>query len=142
MRSQNRMRMSLKSNRRIGALNSRRLRQKFHCSVTAFFANGSSRSCLCTRIVAAESKIEMMRAMRTPGTTPKRSINMPPKIGAIIIGRRLIIICIPTPIERRFAARVAPTRENVAGSEKHVHERKRNIPAMTAPQCGINSTRA
>ena len=41
-------------------------------------------------IVPAESKIEMIKPMRTPGTTPKRSINIPPKNGAIIMGKRLI----------------------------------------------------
>ena len=36
------------------------------------------------------------------------------------------------PIEWRFASSAAPTRENVAGNEKQLHERKKNIPTMTA----------
>ncbi len=80
--------------------------------------------------------------MRTPLMIPKRSINIPPKIGAIMIGSRLITDWTPMPIEWRFAARLAPTKEKVAGSEKQVQDRKRNIPAMTAPQCGMSRTSA
>ena len=86
--------------------------------------------------------MEMRSAMRTPGMTPKRSIKIPPKMGAIIIGNRLMTDCTPMPIEWRFASSVAPTSEKVAGNEKQVQERKRNIPAMTADQCGMRSTRA
>ena len=34
------------------------------------------------------------------------------------------------------------TSEKVAGNEKQLQERKRNIPTMTAPQCGTRSTSA
>ncbi len=80
--------------------------------------------------------------MRTPPIIPKRSISIPPKTGAIIIGSRLITDWTPMPMEWRLAASVAPTSEKVAGSEKHVQERNRNIPAITAPQCGMNRTSA
>jgi hypothetical protein len=39
--------------------------------------------------VAAERKIEMISPIRTPPMIPKRSINIPPKMGAIMIGNRL-----------------------------------------------------
>ena len=91
-------------------------------------------------MVTVERKIEITSAIRTPPMIPKRSINIPPKIGAIIIGSRLITDWTPTPIEWRFASSAAPTRENVAGREKQVQDRNRNIPAITAPQWGMSRT--
>jgi hypothetical protein len=78
--------------------------------------------------------------MRTPGMMPNRSIRIPPKKGAIMIGNRLITDWTPTPMEWRFASSAAPIKENVAGKEKQVQDRKRNIPAITAAQCGTSRT--
>src|SRR6266446_1284876 len=141
IRSQNRIRMSLKSSRRIGELNSRKLCQKFRCSF-AVSSFGSSRRSRCTKIVAPERTIEITSAMRTPPITPNRSINTPPKNGAIMIGNRLITAWTPMPIEWRFASSAAATSENVAGNEKQLHDKNRNIPAITAAQCGIKRTSA
>src|SRR5207253_9580950 len=82
--------MSLKSSRRIGELNSRKLCQKFQGSSGADFSFGSLRNCRCTRIVAPERTIEITSAIRTPQITPKRSINNAPKNGELMIGNRLI----------------------------------------------------
>ncbi len=98
MRSQKRIRMSLRSKRRIGALNSRRLRQNFQRSATTAFSFGSSRNSRCTKIVAVESKIDIVNPKRTPGMTPKRSIKIPPTIGATMIGTRRMTIWMPIPI--------------------------------------------
>src|SRR6266850_647967 len=131
MRSQNRIRMSLKSSRRIGELNSRKLCQRVQCSSGAFSSFGSSRICRCTKIVAPDRTIESTSAIRTPPMTPNRSINSPPKNGAIMIGRRLITDWTPMPIEWRFASSAAATSEKVAGNEKHAA----GIGVERAQQC-------
>ena len=59
-----------------------------------------------------------------------------------MIGNRLITDWTPMPIEWRFASSAVATSENVAGKEKQLHDRNRNIPAMTAAQCGTRSTSA
>ena len=141
MRSQNRIRMSLRSSRRIGELNSRKLCQKFRRSL-AVSSLGSSLICRCTKIAAPERTMEITSAIRTPPMTPKRSIKSPPKNGAIMIGNRLITDWTPMPIEWRFASSAAATSENVAGNEKQLQDKKRNIPAITAPQCGTKRTSA
>src|SRR5260370_385039 len=71
MRSQKRMRMSLRSSRRIGASNSTRLRQKFQRSPAATSGFDSSRNWSWAKIVTPERTIEIMSAMRTPPITPK-----------------------------------------------------------------------
>ena len=119
-----------------------RLRQNPHRSVFATAAGGTVRSCRCTPMVAREKTIETASPMRTPVIMPKRSISTPPRKGAIMIGKRLMTDCIPIPMEWRLASSVSAMSEKVAGKEKQVHERKRNIPQMTAPQCGTNSTTA
>ena len=49
----------------------------------------------------------------------------------------------PTAVrEPRLDAKVAPTSENIAGTENQVHERNKNMPAITAPQCGMSRTSA
>jgi hypothetical protein len=59
-----------------------------------------------------------------------------------MIGSRLMTDCTPMPMEWRLASSAAATSENAAGNEKQLQERKRNIPTMTAPQCGTSSTKA
>src|SRR4029453_13738041 len=137
------MRMSLRSKRRSGELKLVRLRQKFQCSgITAAVVDGVSRNCRCTPIVAVEKTIETTKPIRPQKIIPKRSISAPPRKGAIMIGNRLITDCIPIPIEWRFASSVSAIREKVAGREKQVHERKRNVAQITAPQCGTKRTTA
>jgi hypothetical protein len=57
-----------------------------------------------------------------------------------MIGNRLMTICMPMPMACRSGPSVAPMSEKVAGSEKQVQERNKNMPAMTAPQWGMSST--
>ena len=85
---------------------------------------------------------ETASPMRTPMTTPYRSIRIPPTIGPTRIGKRLTTDCTAMPIACCSRASVVATSEKAAGSEKQVHERKRNMPAMTAAQCGTTATSA
>ncbi len=63
-------------------------------------------------------------------------------MGAIMIGRRLMIDCTQMPMEWRLASSVSAISEKVAGREKQVQERKRNVAPRTAPECGTSRTTA
>src|SRR3977135_3140792 len=129
--------MSLKSKRRIGVSKPRKVCQRFERSGRGPGGGCSTRNCHCANIVAAESKIEIKSAMRTPGTTPKRSIKIPPRIGEIIAGTRRMTDCTPMPIEWRLAASVSPTHQNVAGRGKQLQDKNKNITTITGSHSEI-----
>src|SRR5207237_9998538 len=92
----------------------------------------------CSAIPTRPMKIEISSPLRTPLTTPCRSMSTPPITGPITIGIRLISDCIPIPMVCFAAERLVATRENIAGSESVLHATNKNVPPITAGHRGID----